>query len=155
MSILEFHHKGHIIRVWGDGMFHVLDDEAEVGAYASLAEAKKSIENNKPLVKRKVSLPALTRQGGPITITGINRANSRIIPAQNFTSFVYADTPKMRSLMAEREILNERVRKLTARIDKGAISTQCGYGNMRPDLYEGALQDLERAHKEAMEADLS
>lgn len=156
-------HNDHEIRLSAGWKFVVdgpefAGDSEQKRAYDSLAEAYAAIDyrvsTSAKAARTTLDAPVLLGDGRPARVKGINAATGWLtfhemnalagmaFENQDFRNSVYADTPAIRAMIAERMALTKRLKTINRALALVAVGTRAVHGRIPDGRYDAVLASV-------------
>src|SRR5262245_6303683 len=158
-------YRGHRIHLTGDMKFQatgpLFDAHASHGGHGvetfdSFEKAKEKIDRLHDMQRKQemetLELPVIDHKGRRGKIRSIHMGQGKLLLTKELKDTegdLYPDVPWVHAELAEREVLQNKIRELNSRLTPLAISKSRGYGRVRPERYDKLFDELkaEHAHK--------
>ena len=141
-------HNGHTIALRDDWTFEIagplIDESVYKRGFGNLIEAQNAIDErvkqNERQERVKLSIPVWLKDGSRGTVTGVHGGHLKATGVGS-EDHVWPAHPHLSVLLLERKKLNERVRQITAILDKYTVRTGADYSDRN---YDTAVANLQR-----------
>lgn len=152
-QVISVDHRGSFEITWNESITHEVKQSLD--GFDTLWEAKDVIDSKLRLLAKKepLNLAALSREGIPVTITGIHLGTRVILtkPAldRDLPGRIYLDHPHIREQLARIKAIQEESTAIMDEISVYRIETSYGYGRMEVEEYEGYIKQLKESYAAA------